>query len=142
MTTLQEQNKAIVRRFNREFIQGGDVSVFDQIVSPDFVNHSAQPGMPADAAGAAYFFMRVLRPAFPDLQVTINDQTAEGDKVVTHKTYEGTHGGPFLGFEPTGRRVRFDVIDIFVLRDGMYVEHWTVADLLGLSRQLAPGDRA
>ncbi len=133
---LQEQNKAIVGRFNKEFIEKGDMNVFRETVAPDFVNHSAQPGMANDADGAAYFFNQVLRPAFPDLVVTIHDQIAEDNKVVTRKSYAGTHSGMFLGVPATGVQVNFSVTDIFRLRHGQYVEHWTVADLFGLLQQL------
>lgn len=136
MGSLQDRNKAIVRRFNEEFIQRGDLAVFEETVAADFVNHSAQPGMPSDAAGALHFFTQVLRPAFPDLEVTIHDQIAEGDKVVTRKSYTGTHQQAFLGVPATGRKVHFGVTDTFVLRNGQYVDHWTVADLFILMKQL------
>ena|SRR5271156_4667817 len=84
----------------------------------------------------ARFFNDMLRPAFPDLTVTIHDQVAEGNEVVTRKSYTGTHRGTFLGVQATGKAVQFPVIDILKLRGGRYVEHWACADLLGLLGQL------
>ena len=136
MTNIQERNKATVVRYNKEFVEKGDMTLFEQTIAEDFVNHTPNAGTAADRAGVAYFFNEVLRPAFPDLVVTIHDQAAEGDKVWTRKSYQATHQGPFLGVEPTGKTVEFNVIDILRLRDGQYVEHWACADMLGLLGQL------
>ena len=68
----------------------------------------------------------MLRGAFPDLHAEIHDQLVDGDKVVTRKTFHGTHKGEFMGIAPTGREVAFDVIDIVRVRDGFMVEHWNV----------------
>lgn len=135
MTTAQEQNKATVVRFNREFIQGGDETVWTETIHPDFVNRSAPPGQ-QDVTASHFWFTKVLRPAFPDLTVQIDDQVAEGDTVVTRKSYRGTHEGPFIGVAPTHRAVEFTVMDIIRLQDGRYVEHWANPDMFGLHRQL------
>lgn len=134
--TTQESNKAIVARYNKEFIEKGDMAIFEQTIAEDFVNHTPNAGAAADRSGVAYFFNEVLRPAFPDLVVTIHDQAAEGDKVWTRKSYRGTHRGTFLGVPATGKSVQFNVIDILRLRDGQYIEHWACADMLGLLGQL------
>lgn len=135
MPTQQEINKSIVVRFNREFIQGGDESVFADTIDPDFVNRSV-PAAQGTRDASLFWFTKVLRPAFPDLEVTIDDQYADGDTVITRKSYRATHGGPFLGIAPTGKRVQFTVMDIIRLRDGRYVEHWANADMFSLHQQL------
>lgn len=129
-------NKQIVARFNREVIERGNMQVFESLVAPDFINHTAPPGTPQGPAGFAAFFTDMLRPAFPDLTVELHDQIAEDDKVVTRKTISGTHGGVFLGVPPTGRRVSIRVTDIVRLRNGQYAEHWGSADLHGALAQL------
>lgn len=136
MSSELEVNKAVVTHFNKAFIEGGDVDVFRETMAPGFVNRTPQPGQSTGADGAAYFFSEVLRPAFPDLVVTIHDQVAEGDRVVTRKSYRGTHRGVFHGLPATGRTVEFGVIDIIRLEGGRYVEHWAVADIAGLRAQL------
>lgn len=135
MTSTQDENKAVVTRFNHEFIAGGDRAVWDATIAPNFVNRSPQPGGSDDAGGTLQFF-EVLRRAFPDLSVTIHDQVAEDDRVATRKSYRATHDGTFLGVPATGRQVTFTVTDILRLRDGRYVEHWADADLFGLLAQL------
>jgi predicted ester cyclase len=74
--------------------------------------------------------------AFPDYQSTVEDQVAEGDKVVTRFSSQGTHQGEFLGIAPTGNRVRVTGIDIDRVEEGKIVEHWSEADLLGMMTQL------
>lgn len=136
MGDLQDRNKEVIRRFNKEFIEGGNLALYEETVSPDFVNRTPHEGRDPGPGGARYFFTQVLRPAFPDLKVNIDDQFAEGDVVVTRKSYEATHQGPLMGIPATGRHVKFAVIDIIRLRDGKYVEHWANADMMGLMQQL------
>ncbi len=79
---------------------------------------------------------KTFRAAFPDWRAEVHHQIAEGDLVHTHKTYYGTHLGPFLGIAPTGRVTRFAVMDIMRVRNGQITDHWTVADGAGLLAQL------
>lgn len=65
MTSMEDQNKAIVTRFNKEFIEGGDTDVFTETISPDFINHNAQQGTSPGPDGAAHFFNEILAPLFP-----------------------------------------------------------------------------
>src|SRR6185295_15692373 len=95
MTT--EQNKATVRRFNKEFIEAGNMNSFNEIIAPEFINHTAPEGSPKGPDGVVYFFNHLLKPAFPDLKVVIHDQVAEGDKVTTKKSFHATHKGDFFG---------------------------------------------
>lgn len=124
-----DDGKAVVRRFNREVIEQGNRAAFDALVDPAFVNRSAPPGAPDGMESLWNTFRDVLRPALPDLLVTIHDQVAEGDKVTSRKTVSGTHTGTLLGIEPTGRAVSIDVIDIVRVVDGRYVEHWGINSL-------------
>ena len=82
-------------------------------------------------------FNQVLRPAMPDLKVTIYDQVAEVDLVTTRKAITGTQTGPLLGIAPTGRTITIDVIDVVRLRLGKYYEHWGVNTLPAVLQQLA-----
>ena len=122
-------NKAAVVRFNREVIERGDETAFNELMDPAFVNRTAPPGMAPGPEGMRYMFEQVLRPALPDLVVTIHDQVAEGDQVTTRKTISGTHRGSLLGVAATNRSVAIEVIDIVRLQAGRYVEHWGVNTL-------------
>lgn len=105
-------------------------------MAPDFVNRSAPPGSPDGPESMWSTFHDVLRPALTGLAVTIHDQIAEGDKVVTRKTITGTHTGILFGIEATGDPVAIDVIDIVRVRDGRYVEHRGINTLPTVLAQL------
>ena len=134
---LLERNKAAVRRYNRDVIEGGSLTASAELMDAEFVNRSAPPGLPPGADGMLYVFNQLLRPALPDLRVEIHDQLAEGDRVTTRKTLRGTHRGPLMGVAATGRAVAIQVIDIVRLRDGRYLEHWGINDLASVLAALA-----
>ena len=130
-----EDNKALVRRFVDEVQSAGNIDLIDEVCSPEFVNHSAPPGIPADCEGIK-IVTAMFRGAFPDSYFTVEDMVAEGDKVVTRKTFHGTHEGELMGIPPTGRRVSMGLIDIVRISGGRVVEHWSVGDNLGMMQQL------
>lgn len=80
--------------------------------------------------------MRALHQAFSDIEYTIDDQIAAGDKVVERWTVSGTHTGDWLGIPATGRRITFGGMDISRLQDGRMAEHWTQVDVLSLLQQM------
>ena len=139
--TPEEKNKRLVRKFVEEFQSGNNESVAEELLAPDFVDHSPFPGVAPDRDGVKRLFA-ALHVAFPDLRATIHDQLAEGDRVATRKTFRGTHRGEFLGISPTGRAVTFDVIDIVRMDKGRIAEHWNVVDLMGLLQQIGVAPRS
>jgi len=127
--------KAVVRR-NTEEVQGrGNFEVFEGLFADDFVDHTPQPNMTPDKAGARSLY-HALRSAFPDFHAEIHWQTAEGEIVTTYKTYHGTHKGTFLGIAPTGRMIHFETVDAMRVHNGKITEHWGVANLFSLLQQL------
>jgi steroid delta-isomerase-like uncharacterized protein len=138
-----EQNKALARQLVEEAFNRGNLSVVDELVSPDFVEREQlPPGTPAGREGVKQLTV-VFRGAFPDFKVTIDDLIAEGDRVVIRESWTGTQRGEFMGVPATGRTVRFGVIDILRFAGGRIVEHWGQMDSMGLMMQLgaipAPG---
>jgi steroid delta-isomerase-like uncharacterized protein len=129
-----EQNKALVRRFVDEVQCQHDLAALDELFSPDFVDHSGMTNPPTLEGSRQFFSM--MFAAFPDMRFTIRQQIAEGDKVLTHKTLQGTQLGPFMGIPATGKAVAVDVMDIFTVAGGKITEHWTVGDMLGMMQQL------
>lgn len=126
---------AVVRRNTEEVQGGGDFDLFDKLFSPDFVDHTPQPGGTPDKDGARRLYV-ALRSAFPDFHADIHWQVADGDLVTTYKTYHGTHRGSFLGMAPTGRTVKFETVDAMRVTNGQIVEHWGVANLYKVLEQL------
>jgi steroid delta-isomerase-like uncharacterized protein len=136
MQTTIEHNKKTVQRFNKEFIERGQLESFHELVAADVVNHSAPAGSSTGKDGMLYFLQEVLRKGFPDMKVEILDQVAEGDKVTTRKTIHATHLGEFMGMAASNKKVGINVIDIIRLRDGKYVEHWGMSNLADIIAQL------
>jgi steroid delta-isomerase-like uncharacterized protein len=130
-----DQNKLLVRRLVDEAQNAGHLEVVDELLSEDFVDHTPLEGLPGNREGVRMLFA-ALREAFPDLKVDISEQIAEDDRVVTRKTFRGTHGGPFLGLPATGSSVRFEVVDILTIRNRRICEHRVVLDKLSLMQQL------
>lgn len=130
-----EENKAITRRFVDEVQTEGNIGAIDEFLADSFVNHSAPPGLPPDREGVKQLFT-MFRNAFPDFRAVIHDLIAEDDKVVTRKTFYGTHEGELLGIPPTGKEVTIELIDILRVADGKITDHWNVVDQLGLMQQL------
>ncbi|PSL34545.1 ester cyclase [Chitinophaga ginsengisoli] len=136
MTATIEQNKAIVRRFNKEIIEEGNPQSFQEIVDPAFINHTAAKGMDKGPAGLIHTFENILRPAFSDLKVTIYEQVGEGDKVTTRKTISGIHTGTFMGVAATHQPVIIHVMDMVTIKNGKYYEHWGVNTMMALAAEL------
>jgi predicted ester cyclase len=90
---------------------------------------------PTLAAPLKEVWGRLLR-AYPDLHITVEDQIAEGDKLVVRNTVTGTHLGEYMGIAPTGRSVSYDEIFILRFAGGRIAETWGVVDVLAQLRQL------
>ena len=132
-----EVNKVLLRRSVEEvFSAQGDLDVADEIYAPDYVGHN--PLDPEDVRGpeGAKEQARMYRSAFPDVRLIIEEQVAEGDKVVTRWIAYGTHQGEMMGIAPTGNQVRVEGITISHIQEGKIVQEWELFDTLGLMQQL------
>jgi steroid delta-isomerase-like uncharacterized protein len=131
------ESKAIVARFHELAWSEGDVEGARDLLAGDVVDHAplAFPGRAAGADGLLQV-VGMVRAAIPDLHRSIEQQVAEGDRVVTHFRDRGTHTGALMGIPPTGRAVEVEGINIERVRDGRIAEIWHVEDMLGLMRAL------
>lgn len=116
-----------------EAINTKNIDLFDAFIAPDYVNHN--PTVAQGLAGAKEFFIGWLA-AFPDTQVLVEDSLTTGDKVVGRYTYTATHTGTFMGIPATGNRITMRSIDIWCVRDGMFIEHWDELNTLEVFQQL------
>ena len=132
---MSEQNKMISRRLIEEGFNKGNLAVVDEVCADNYVNHDAPPGLPPAREGIKAF-IGMYRTAFPDLRSTIDEQIAEGDRVVTRWTAQGTNNGSMFGMPATGKRMTITghVIDRIV--GGKIVETWNTFDQLGMMQQL------
>ena len=139
MSSDADANKGRSRRLYEEVFGLGNFGAADDLLAPDILNHG--PGTP-DSTGTEGIKLQgaVLRTAFPDLQVILNDQVAEGDKVCSFWTGRGTHTGPLnlmgRSLPPTGRPISFEEMRIDRHAGGRIVEAWFLPDRFTLWSQL------
>jgi predicted ester cyclase len=132
LTTTEDENAAIARRWHEDAINNHDLTVLDEILTPDAALDSAtvpdNPG-PREVLG-------ILLTGFPDVQHTIEAVITEGDLVVIRYRAAGTHEGEFQGSAPTGKSVTWTGINIYRLECGRIAEVWSEVDALGRIAQL------
>ena len=126
-------NEAIYRRLIEEGFNQGNLATADELVAPNAREYQrgSQDGPEGLRKTITY-----LRSAFPDFNITIDEVVVSGDKVWARQKGGGTNLGSFAGHPPTGRQGFIDVIDICRFENGQMVEHWGVADQLGMLMQL------
>ena len=136
-----EANKALVRRFYEE-IDKGNLAAMDELVAEDYIDHSPPPfpGLASGRAGLKQAF-EIFWVATPG-QHHIEEQIAEGDKVVTRIRVTGAHEDDLPGISKTGNRLETTATVTHRIEDGMLAEKWSNKDELGFMRQLGliPGN--
>jgi len=131
MSSVEENNKALVRRFLEEEAKG-NFDVIDELVAPDFVDLSLMPGQEPDREGYKRSVAEINAP-FSDISITIDEQVAEGEKVTTWYTGIRTHDrGPYMGVAPTGRRDTFPRVVHHRIVGGKIVEERSQGDVLSI----------
>lgn len=125
--------KEVVERFYREAISGRDPEACDRLLTEDFVHNGEARGREGQKAAVEYFLA-----AFPDLEHEVLLILGEDDLVAAHQRWAGTHGGEFLGFAATGRRVEFTSTAILRVADGLIAEAWDELDSGQVAAQLGP----
>lgn len=130
-----EANKALVRRFYEE-IDKGNLDAMDELVAADYLDHNPPPfpGLPPGREGLKQAF-KIFWQATPGYH-RIEEQIAEGDKVVTRLTAFGKHDGDLPGAPRTGNELRMTSITIHRVADGKLVEKWAEKDVLGFLQQI------
>jgi steroid delta-isomerase-like uncharacterized protein len=129
-----EDNKAKARRIIEEGWNQGNTAVFDELFAADYVGHD--PSGPVHGPEGFKQLYATYRAAFPDTHLTIEDQIAEGDKVVARWTASGTNQGPLMGIPPSGKRVTITGITITRFARGKIEEDWFNYDTLGMLQQI------
>jgi steroid delta-isomerase-like uncharacterized protein len=139
MSTAQEAaNKEMFKRF-QDVTNSHEPELIsrtiDDIVDPDV---RIRTPLPVESSGAQALkdVFSTLHRAFPDLEVTVEDLIAEGDKVVGRNSVSGTHRGNYMGLPPTGKPVVYNEIFIFRFEDGRIAETWGVVDVFSQLTQL------
>ena len=130
-----EANKLAMRRFT-EFINTADQNLGEELITAD-----AQfwvPGRPESMRGLAGYMnvLGMMRSGFSDVQWSLEETIAEGDKVAARFTMRGTHDGAFFGVPATGKKIEVLAMNFYRLAEGKFVEEYGQPDLLGLLQQI------
>jgi steroid delta-isomerase-like uncharacterized protein len=131
--SMSEENRSLARR-SWEIVNQHDPDLIDEMYTDDFVWH--EPDQDIHGSEEARQFVTTFFNAFPDINVTVEDEIAEGDKVVTRWTMRGTHQGDLMGIAPTERQIEFEGITIHRIEGDKIAEEWERYDMLGFMEQL------
>ncbi|HXG35578.1 MAG TPA: ester cyclase [Dehalococcoidia bacterium] len=131
---MSEENKDIVRSFVEELFNKGNREIANQLVSPDcVVVGAAESGRgPEPLLKAA----EMLRNAFPDFHMAIEEIVAEENKVVVRTREGGTHRGNFLGIAPTNKEAAWRGVTMLTLENGKIIHSWGIRDRMEMMQQL------
>jgi predicted ester cyclase len=134
--SVMETNRNVdVYRQVFDAVTRGDEAALDALLTPGVVDHNPIPNQAPGVAGFKYW-LRYVRTALPDVQITVEDTVAQGDRVAGRVTWRGTHRGPLIGLAPSGRRLEFTAIHIVRFEHGQAAEWWGVPDLLAAAQQI------
>lgn len=130
-----EANIALLRRAF-DTLGRGDIAACQQMLTDDFLINLAE--MPYQKRGRKAWgeHAGLLRAAFPDVKVVIDDIFGAGDKVAVRVTISGTHRGEFLGNAPSGKPISYKSHEIYRFTDGRIAEEWICSDMLTLMTQV------
>jgi predicted ester cyclase len=132
----REQNKTLIQRYFSAYDTGDPEAVL-RFLDVKHIYHPPGGGQPLGYAARkddeAVFFK-----AFSRIHTTVEDQVAEGDKVVSRVIMEADHAGEYQKIPPTGKRTKFTFIDIARVASGRIVEEWAEFDMMSILQQLRP----
>jgi steroid delta-isomerase-like uncharacterized protein len=132
---MSEQNKTLARRVVEEAWNKGNLDVVDDIFAPDYREHNPRPGQEPGIEGYKVG-VSMMRAAFPDLFLDVQDVIAEGDQVALRYTLRGTHNGELMGVPASGQHVSSDGMVFARFQDKRVAERWGVQDMLALLQQI------
>ena len=130
-----ETNKQTMQRFT-QFINTASPNLAEELISPDAIFYV--PGRPEPVRGPSGYLeiIGMMRGGFPDIQWSLEELIAEGDKVAARFIMRGTHQGVFFGIQPTGRKIEAQAMNFYRLADGKFIEERGQPDLLSLLQQI------
>jgi steroid delta-isomerase-like uncharacterized protein len=128
-------SRAIIQRFIEEILNQKKLAVADEIVAEDFIELDPFPGQAQGRQGLKDV-LAMLFSGFPDMCWVIEEQIAEGDKIMTRFTWTGSHQGAFMRIPPTGRQVKVKGVVIDRVVDGRMVDSRILMDSMGMMQQL------
>jgi steroid delta-isomerase-like uncharacterized protein len=133
---MSDPKETVIRRYFLELFNQGRLELVDELLHPEYVNHSpGSPALPRGRAGVA-IVVEALRRAMPDLHYEIEDMVVGHDSVAVRATLTGTQHGELFGLPPTGKPIAVTQMTFERFQDGKIVAHYRQTDDLGMLRQL------
>jgi steroid delta-isomerase-like uncharacterized protein len=130
--------KSLIRRYYSELWNAWSTTALEELISPDIVFRGSI-GTAVNGIEEFKQYVSKIRVAFPDFHNHVEEIIGEGDKVVAHLTYTGTHRGELFGFSGTDRKITYQGIAIFQFREGKIVSGYVLGDTESLKRQIGQG---
>lgn len=121
-TNSDEEINALFEKYLK-VLNGGDLSLVDEIFSPQYVIHESD-GVEVAGIEAVKENFTALRAWFPDFHMSFDELIIKGDKVVTRWTATGTNTGPIGDLPPTGKKIKLSGVNIANMVDGKISEEW------------------
>ncbi len=137
-----QQNVAVVSRIWDEIWNLGSLEVCEQVLASDYVGHL--PLMTVKGPGEFRDMVAVYRTAYPDVNLTVEDIFAIGDRIAVRWVSRGTHLGPMMGIPPSNAKIEVMGISLFRMENGKVAEEWEGFDTFGMMQQIGaiPGPGA
>jgi steroid delta-isomerase-like uncharacterized protein len=127
--------KTMAQRWFTEVMNEGNEEVIDELCAENFVDRDPLPGTSPDRQGI-HDFVKQVRAAFPDIEMTADDILVEGDQLAVRSTMRGTHQGEFMGIPASGKKVEVSNYDFVRFENDQVVEHWGTIDSAALMEQI------
>jgi steroid delta-isomerase-like uncharacterized protein len=134
---MSEERSEEIAEFARKLLEGWNAQDWDVVKSihgDDFFDHTAPPGV--DGLTSLRGSFDLFRTAFPDFKITLEDILFDDEKAVWRWLLSGTHNGDFMGIPASGNKVTLRAMTIARINGGLCREAWSVADMMGLMKQL------
>jgi len=135
--TTAEKNMALLRAAYRS-VESNDLDEAAQMLTENFIANV--PGCPDPLHGRETWYQgtKIMKDAFPDLKINVQDMFGVGDKVTVLVHFQGTHRGAFQQFEATGRQVGYRSVEVYRFEGDRIAEEWVAPDMLSLMQQISP----
>jgi predicted ester cyclase len=128
-------HEALLQRYIETVWDQGNTAALDDFLAPDYRRHRSPSAAPLDRNGQK-MLLNLFRDAFPDIRIEVVDVISDSDKIAFRSMMQGTHTGEFFGIAPTGKSVKFNLMDIIRIENGKFAEQWGGPDMYDLLRQL------
>ncbi|WP_407547496.1 ester cyclase [Streptomyces sp. Pv4-95] len=137
MTTGVDKNMALLRTAY-QLVESGDLDEAAQMLTENFIANVPVTPDPLHGREIWQQGTKIMKDAFPDLKINVQDMFGVGDKVTVLAHFQGTHQGAFQQFEATGRQVSYRSVEVYRFEGDQIAEEWVAPDLLSLMQQISP----